>query len=674
MPSNRVSPSTADYLTIALSPLLVMMMVGSLVFFLIEVFYSGQYQGRINWIMFWFVMAAVLIARISMIEGAQQASLYGVALAVVTALVLTRFVDAVLLAWALLALSWWCAHMLTRDSTHIDESEEPSGEGLMQSAGLEERLGDWDEEPARREESSQSAASHPTAKQQLEDNDHADSAAAAQRSTLDWIRRRFFGKRRARAPGVWVVYFSLAALPLFGIGQLLIPVADQYRRRYAFLMLLIYLSSGLGLLLTTTFLGLRRYLRSRRLEMPPAMTTVWLSVGALTAAGVLVLALLLPRPQAEYAISSLSGLTGTGSHEASRVAVLRDSPTQGEGRGSNRPSDRVPNDPSSSPPSESGTARNESNESSSDSGSPDSQRDSGSRANRQDGDQTNQSDNRAQSSPGDSSSAGQDDERDQNEDQQTSEANNQPDRTDSNGRRDDRSSNNAGRRQSSGSESGDRKPTDGRSSSGRQSQGQNSQPPSRSPSPPSPGISPSGALLAFLKWAIYLAIICAACYLGWRYRRDLIAAIGQMLRALGEFWRRLFGSRGRSSDEDDAESPLVARPRPFAQYPDPFAGGLAGDLSIEELLRYSFDALDAWSREKGQGRGADETPIEFCKRVARRQPQIAAEARELGALYAGSTYGRVEPADSCRQTLRRLWRHLTLMSTQATPADVSHAD
>ena len=48
----------------------------------------------------------------------------------------------------------------------------------------------------------------------------------------------------------------------------------------------IYVASGLGLLLTTSFLGLRRYLRQRRLEMPVTMAPVWLLLGAKNLKGI----------------------------------------------------------------------------------------------------------------------------------------------------------------------------------------------------------------------------------------------------------------------------------------------------------------------------------------------------------------------------------------------------
>ena len=102
-----------------------------------------------------------------------------------------------------------------------------------------------------------------------------------------------------------MIYFSLAALPLFGIGQRFIPAENLEARRYAFKLLCIYTASGLGLLMTTSFLGLRRYLRQRRLEMPLEMASVWLTVGSLMIAALLFVCWLLPRPNAEYSITQV---------------------------------------------------------------------------------------------------------------------------------------------------------------------------------------------------------------------------------------------------------------------------------------------------------------------------------------------------------------------------------
>src|SRR5215208_4212150 len=77
MASEREPPSTADYVVTALSPVLVMLMVGSLVFFLVEVLYEGKYSGRLLYTLFFFVAGAVLTARIAIETDASRASLYG---------------------------------------------------------------------------------------------------------------------------------------------------------------------------------------------------------------------------------------------------------------------------------------------------------------------------------------------------------------------------------------------------------------------------------------------------------------------------------------------------------------------------------------------------------------------------------------------------------------------
>ena len=84
-----------------------------------------------------------------------------------------------------------------------------------------------------------------------------------------------------------------------------IKTEDVDRRRYVFLLVLVYVASGLGLLLTTSFLGLRRYLRQRRLEMPAAMAGVWIGAGCALIVATLALAAALPRPNAEYDFAKL---------------------------------------------------------------------------------------------------------------------------------------------------------------------------------------------------------------------------------------------------------------------------------------------------------------------------------------------------------------------------------
>src|SRR5258708_747986 len=133
----RPEMTSIDYVVIALSPALIMALVGSLCFFLVEIGYQGPFKERLNWIMFWFVFAIVLIARISIEEGKEKALLYGLALSGAVALVVMRLMDSVVVALALMAVVWWCANKLTWDCTVIDDEQDASGEGLLQVAGLD---------------------------------------------------------------------------------------------------------------------------------------------------------------------------------------------------------------------------------------------------------------------------------------------------------------------------------------------------------------------------------------------------------------------------------------------------------------------------------------------------------------------------------------------------------
>ncbi len=294
-------PSQLDFVVMALAPALIMTLVGSLSFLLISVFYNGPHLVRLNWVMFWFVVGIVLIARISIEIDGERAAVYGLALAGAVALVSMKLVGSPMLVWFLLALVWWCAHQLTLDCTLIDDSEDASGEGLMQIVGL-------DRPPAELQR----------------------PASPGPRSGF-W-RRLFLGRRpgEPHAPGLWVVYFSLAALPLFGISQMFIPASDERGRAFAFWCMCVYVASALGLLAVTSLLGLRRYLRQRGLAMPVQMTGVWLTAAAVVVSALLVVGSLLPRPGASWFAMRWSVAQGPR-QPASQHAVVREGTGEGAG-------------------------------------------------------------------------------------------------------------------------------------------------------------------------------------------------------------------------------------------------------------------------------------------------------------------------------------------------------
>ncbi len=92
--AERPRQTLTDYVAIAISPALIMALVGSLIFFLVEVAYAGAYGGEMRWMLFFFVFGIVLIARISLIgEIANRAGVYAAVLGLLVWFGLMKYVN-----------------------------------------------------------------------------------------------------------------------------------------------------------------------------------------------------------------------------------------------------------------------------------------------------------------------------------------------------------------------------------------------------------------------------------------------------------------------------------------------------------------------------------------------------------------------------------------------------
>ena len=194
-----------------------MALVGSLVFFLIEVLYVGEYEARLNYAFALFVFAAVLIAPHLDRNGLGA----GRAVRVAAGHRDVSVSDAVRRASEPVqppdqsgadGRRLVVRHKLTWDSTVIDDDEDSSGEGLMQRIGVDGPDAAEESSPRRRRAIAMSCSNRLPKRLPLKS--HGGDVS-------------FVRKKRRHIAGLWVLYFSLAALPLFGIGQSWIPVAGR---------------------------------------------------------------------------------------------------------------------------------------------------------------------------------------------------------------------------------------------------------------------------------------------------------------------------------------------------------------------------------------------------------------------------------------------------------------
>ncbi len=685
----RLNKTLADYIGIAISPALIMVMVGSLVFFLVEVFYQGQYGERLHFILALFVMAIVLVARLSIEFGSEHATLYGIPLAIVTVLALAKFVDrGLIINVGLMAIIWWSAHKLTWDCTLIDETEDASGEGLLQSAGLEEAAED-------------AHGSSPDARKGL------------------WQRmRERFSSKGPHAPGVWIVYFSLAALPLFAIGELCLPKDDPGRRQYAFRLLFFYVSSGLALLTMTTFLGLRRYLRQRSLQMPAAMARWWIAVGGGLVAALVVLAALLPRPAADYESSNIRLVFDSPDQEPSDHAMLGGEGAEGEGpSGETRQEgdaeqtgaatggerqEGSPGKPPKSPESgQSGSADGKQSAQQPSEGQSESQSGKPAEAGKQSDPAQKGASPDEQRTDGDGN-ASQRQESSGREPSKSPEGGGRSQQSDAKSQPDSKQGRDSGEKSESGADHGqkpsrstskDIRPADRHERRPRQTNQQKAagdeqqsaeeerEPESQQPqsptvprdSSPSPLTIPrldlgSGWWVTLLRWLLYAVLAAVAFVWAWRNRELVRAALAGMRQALADLWNWLFG--GRKPEEQPVEpEPLAnapSKPR-FAAFDDPFATGAVRRMPPDELVRYTFEALEAWARDQGYPREPDQTPHEFAREIAARAPQLGRDTRRLAELYNQVAYAPGTLAASRVSPLEDLWRGLRQSEASVSP-------
>ena len=657
-------PTLADYIIIAISPALIMALVGSLVFFLIELFYQGQYQARLQYVFALFVFASVLIGRISIEEGRERALAFSVILAVAVLLVMGKFIEFQgifdRLSWvinaSLVVLILWCSNKLTWDCTVIDEQQDASGEGLLQTVGMDDGAAQ-------------------DADERLELEGTTGSEPPREEPSRSWWQRLVAARSKKHAPGVWVVYFSMAALPIFGVGQGFMFNQNEDSRRFVFKLLFVYVAAALGLLLTTSFLGLRRYLRQRRIEMPSQMAGTWLGTGAIMIVGLLLFCMILPRRNAEYSITDLPAFAGApddlpanrrgfgndgpeeddAERQVTRADAKQESENPGddEGTGKEKSKDGKGKSEADKSGQQQGKSNDKSDQGEGDKKSPDKGSKQG---NEQDGSDQQPSENQNQSQEdqlGEQSKDG--------KSASKADDSGEKQRQDRSGER--KSDTEKSEQQKRGQENESQEETD----DAQQNQSQKDKSDSNQKQPNQRKFDPAklakqlgggmGMLLKLLYWLIVILIVG---WFLWRYWEQVREAVRNFIQAVREFWAELFGGSLEPTTETVAEAAeATPPPRPFSAFPDPFQSGLANQLPLDQLIKYSFEAFEAWARERGFVRRRDETPHEFAQHVAQSGAGVSQEAMRLAELYSRAAYSRDTMPQTSGRYLQQLWRQLS---------------
>jgi hypothetical protein len=372
----------------------------------------------------------------------------------------------------------------------------------------------------------------------------------------------------------------------------------------------VYVGSALGLLVCTSLLGVRLYLRQRRVKVPAAMTASWLLLGAGLIAVFLVLGAFLPRPHSEVPWFGLDR-SAKSERDASQYAQLSDGAGKGEGRAGEQ-AEAGEGNASGKGGQPGGGKSGEKGGGAGDKGKGGSGKDGkGSGGSGKNG-----------------SSSGEKGEKKSGDD----------------GGKDESKSGGSTTRESrdAGKKSGSR-------SSGGSKSGSTSL-----------GLDKVAGVVKAVVFAVVAVLVVVGVFLFFlKYLAPFTKWAQRLLDAIRNWWASLFGKKASGGRGTPVEDVVLARRRPpFREFSNPFADGTADGRDPAELVAYTFAAFDAWAWDRELGRAATETPLEFASRVADEHDDLRPVLNQLAALYARLAYSERPLPPNTPALLEQVWEGL----------------
>ena len=658
----KARPESLDFFLAAIAPIFIIGMIGSLVYFIIMVCYEGAFIVRLMWILGLYTVAAVLIARIAIEQSRQLAFAYMFALGGATLFVAPQFLTVtgplaflsfpILLG--LLVLVAVLADRITFDCTSMNEQVQSTGVGLLQSLGLVQS--------ERKQAEPKTTAKLPS------DEATTDS------------KRKMSSSNRKHNPGVWVLYFSLLALPMFGLGQM--AIQNPLDRRWAFTFLFFYLLSSMFLLVLISLLSLRKYLRERGVPMETSFAVRWLAIGMTSVFLVLFVLSLLPIPS--HSILSIDlpfRITSRDDLKANKWGWGREG-AKGEGPQQGKPDNAQPQDPQ------------QANQEGADGGQGEPAGD------KKDGKQDGKGQSNGGSQKGDSKQSDSKQSDSKQSDSKQSERNPSGDdksggekRSEPSGKKTDGDSKGQEQKppqtkdgdqrkdQDDGKENAakdpgkrepqrKREPQHGEKPAPKDNDAAEQEKPKEAPEqqqqqqqqgqPQAPSMSIQWNLSAAVQWVMMLILLILAIVFGIKYRKELYQSFQSFLDWLNALLGRKKNSLIPADSVVEEADTLADRYPPFSSFANPFASG--SSWSREQIVRHMYRAVMSWGYEHRVIRRDDETPEEFVRRLARRFPEQQERFSMLGIFYNRIAYARGKIGTSEIKPMAELWSWLSTTS------------
>lgn len=320
-----------DQLVGTIGLVLIVFMMASLAFFILGRFSLSSKWTVAHWLLFWEVLATVLISRMFLIDDLKKVAgrysfVFGMVIWVPFALI--GEVEILGIVTGLMIFIGWFTYKITWDVTDLGEREEDE-DGLLASVGLKKELNPGNKKV--------SESWGDTREESTEFNYEAEEVLA------ELAKEKPKKVKGGKGRGVWVLYFLFGSIPIFGLGGSTQNSTDPNLGRYFLICLCIYLASCISLLMSTSFLTIRSDLRRRNLSMPLFTAGFWLFSGLFLLISCFVFASLLPRPQGfldPIALVLSKGQDKDKDQDASKYAKSSEKSGKGEGNPGEKEGDK----------------------------------------------------------------------------------------------------------------------------------------------------------------------------------------------------------------------------------------------------------------------------------------------------------------------------------------------
>jgi hypothetical protein len=137
----------------------------------------------------------------------------------------------------------------------------------------------------------------------------------------------------------------------------------------------------------------------------------------------------------------------------------------------------------------------------------------------------------------------------------------------------------------------------------------------------------------------------------------ILQAIKAFIEAIKEFLAGLSETaNAKKLAAKTVPAPDAEKIHPFANYQNPFVTGADRSWSPEQVIIYTYEAVQAWAKGRGIEFPPQQTPREFCADLGGKHPEISHELDRLTVYYAHAAYGTHLPVNYDVEPVRQIWR------------------